>query len=97
MAVIKNPGNEHPNINPSTVGDSDLRKFVIHQEMTMVAETTASTQQIGRTMFQGVIKIPSRYRRFGINDRLTITFALDDAETTGIANVCVQCIYKEFF
>ncbi len=95
LAIQKNPGNEHPNANPSSIGDSDLRKFIIHQEMTMVGEGTDNP--IPRTMFQGVIKIPSRYRRFGVNDRLTANFALDDGETTHIVNACVQCIYKEFY
>lgn len=95
MAIQKNPGNEHPSANPSTIGDSDLRKFIIHQEMTMVGEGTDNP--IPRTMFQGVVKIPSRYRRFGVNDRLQANFALDDGETTNVVNACVQCIYKEFY
>ncbi len=97
MAMQKNPGNDHPNANPSTIGDSDLRKFIIHQEMTMVGEAGDNSGGLPRTMFQGVVRIPSRYRRFGVNDRLTVNFALDDGETSGIVNACVQCIYKEFF
>ncbi len=94
MAVQKNPGNEHPSANPSSIGDSDLRKFILHQEMTMVGEGTDNP--IPRTMFQGVVRIPPKLRRFGFNDRLQVNFALDDGETTHIVNACVQCIYKEF-
>jgi len=97
MAIQKNPGNEHPSANPSSIGDSDLRKFIIHQEMTMVGEASDNSGGLPRTMFQGVVKLPSRYRRFGVNDRLICTFSLDDGETTAIVNACVQCIYKEFF
>ncbi len=97
MAVQKNPGNEHPSANPSSIGDSDLRKFIIHQEMTMVTATTTPQSTFPRTMFVGVIKIPPRLSRFGVNDRLEINFALDTGETTAIVNACVQCIYKEYF
>ncbi len=97
MAVQKNPGNEHPVANPSTIGDSDLRKFIIHQEMTMVTGIASNDNSFPRTMFQGVIRIPPRLKRFGINDRLVVSFALDNGETSAVVNACVQCIYKEFF
>jgi len=96
MAVQKNPGNEHPSANPSSIGDSDLRKFILHQEMMMVSSLTANVGTFPRTMFQGVVRIPPRLRRFGFNDRLQINFALDDGETSAIVNACVQVIYKEF-
>ncbi len=95
MGVQKNPGNEHPSANPSSIGDSDLKKFIIHQEMVMVSGITDT--QIPRTMFQGVIRIPPRLRRFGVNDRLILTFAHQATETTGITSVCIQAIYKEFY
>ncbi len=97
MAVQKNPGNEHPAANPSSIGDSDLRKFIIHQEMTMTTTLTGNDSSFPRTMFQGVIRIPPRLKRFGVNDRLIVTFAYSAAETSGVTNVCIQCIYKEFF
>jgi len=97
MAVQKNPGNEHVIANPSSVGDSDLRRFILHQEMTMVSSLSANAGTFPRTMFQGVVRIPPRLKRFGINDRLLVTFSLDDGETTAIVNACVQCIYKEFY
>ncbi len=97
MAVAKNPGNEHVIANPSSIGDSDLRRYVMHQEMTMVTAFTANASTFPRTMFVGVIKIPRGFKRFGINDRLLVSFALDDGELTAIVNCCVQCIYKEFF
>ncbi len=94
MAVFKNPGNNLTVPNPSNVGISDNRKHVIHQEMIMVAPLADSA--FPRTMFQGVIRIPPRLKRFGFNDRMVVTFQHAAGETTGISNVCVQCIYKEF-
>ena len=94
MAVQKNPGNAHSTTNPNDVGVNDLKRFIIHQEMTMVGEVGDSP--FPRTMFQGVIKLPRGYQRFGYNDRLTVQFSLDAGETTGVVNVCGQFIYKEF-
>jgi len=94
MAVQKSPGNSIPIVNPNSVGTNDNRKWIIHQEMVMVAGLV--DQQIPRTMFQGVISIPQKMRRFGVDDNLTVSFQHDSGETTGITNVCVQCIYKEF-
>lgn len=96
MSVQKNPGNEHPNANPASIGDSDLRKFILHQEMTMVTGIMSEGSTFPRTMFQGVVRIPPRLRRFGFNDRLSVNFALDQGELNAIVNACVQCIYKEF-
>ncbi len=94
MAVFKNPGNALGSPNPSSLGDADEKRYVIHQEMQMLAPLADSA--FPRTLFQGVIKIPPRLKRFGYNDRLTLLLAHDVAETTGITNICAQCIYKEF-
>jgi len=94
MTVQKRPGAAIPTVDPSAVGISQHRKWVIHQEMTMVGGTT--DVQIPRTMFQGVIKIPGKMNRFGVDDRLNVNFQHDAGETTAVTNACVQCIYKEF-
>ncbi len=94
MAVMKNPGNNLPSINPSSVGDNDEKRFVIHQEMTMVGNGALGS--FPRTMFKGVVRLPRGYRRMGVLDRLVLLVAHDAAETTGITNVCQQCIYKEY-
>ncbi len=89
MYVIKNPGNNLTTVNGNVVGTSDIRKFVIHQEMIMTEE---ATNAISRTLFKGVIKLPRSYRRFGVKDRLTLSLF-----SPGVNFVaCVQCIYKEF-
>jgi len=94
MTVQKRPGNTIPTVDPNSVGISPHRKWIIHQEMIMVADS--STTPIPRTMFQGVISIPQKMRRFGVSDQLNVNFQHDAGETTAITNVCIQCIYKEF-
>ncbi len=96
MSVFKNPGANLINPNPNGTGILDTRKFVIHQEMIMMAGTLSGTPNFPRTLFQGVIRIPPRLKRFGFNDRLLVLLQNGTGETTGIANVCVQAIYKEF-
>ncbi len=95
MTVQKNPGGNLAEVPPNAVGPNDDKKFVLHQEMIMVAGTT--DVQIPRTMFQGVVRIPPRYNKFSERDELNVNFQHDAGETTGITNVCVQCIYKEFY
>ncbi len=98
----KNPGNELVAPSPASVGSSDVRKFVFHQEMQMVAQQTTSGAGGGdgtfpRTMFKGVIRVPKRYQRMGINDRLSFSIQNEPGESTGTTRFCFQCIYKEFF
>ncbi len=89
MAIFKNPGNNLTTPIPNTVGSSDDKRFVIHQEMVMVQKVTPSNP---RTLFKGVVAIPRGYRRFAPNDRLQITLI-----APGITfDYCMQCHYKEF-
>ncbi len=95
--VMKNPGNDlTTKPQPDAVGINDLRKFVIHQEMTMLAFNSADA--FPRTMFQGVIKIPAKYKRFGQNDKLQLVVGWSgNVDASASAAYCSQCIYKEFF
>ncbi len=89
MIVMKNPGNNLTTPEPNLIGTSDVRKFVIHQEMIM---TEKNTTAIPRTLFKGVIKIPRGYRRFGINDALKVVLL-----APGVTyDFCLQAIYKEY-
>ncbi len=97
MAIFKNPGQNLVNPYPANIGQSNNKKWVIHQEMQMMTGINADANSFPRTMFQGVIKIPRGYRRVGTSDRLSALFALDVAETTATVTACVQCIYKEYF
>ncbi len=96
--VLKNPANEInlTNMAPDQVGQNARRKFVIHQEMRMMSKNSADN--FPRTIFKGVIRIPQRYQRFGVDDRLEMFMGwgvgVDGAAT---ADICAQCIYKEFF
>ncbi len=89
MMVTKNPGGNLTFPNANAVGASDNKKYVIHQEMVMFQKVTPSNP---RTIFNGVIVIPKGYRRFAINDVLTVHI-LSPGSTT---DVCIQCHYKEF-
>ena len=89
MYIIKDPGGNLANVDGNKVGASDIKKFVIHQEMVMLEKNTTG---LPRTLFAGVIRIPRGYRRFGTNDELNCVLY-----TPGVtADYCVQCIYKEY-
>ncbi len=96
MAVFKDPGAGLTVPSANQTGPSSNKRYIIHQEMVMVNNPGADGAVVPRTMFQGVIKIPPRLKRFGYSDRLIVIFQNGTGETSGIANVCVQCIYKEF-
>ncbi len=89
MYVIKNPGDNLTLVNGNVVGASDIKKFVIHQEMVMMEKNTTGNP---RTLFVGVIKLPRGYRRMGTDDKLQLV--LFTGGTT--ADFCFQCIFKEY-
>ncbi len=102
FVVFKNPGNQLANPVLDAIGVSTIRKYVIHQEMTMVAQQTTSGAGGGdgtfpRTMFKGVIRIPPRYQRFGDLDKLEFHIGNSPGEATGSTRWCLQAIYQEFF
>jgi len=88
IIIFKNPGGNLGNIAPNAVGVSDDKRFVIHQEMRMLG---GATTEIPVVIFNGVIKIPKGYRRFGINDLLRVRILAPGVNI----DYCVQCIYKE--
>ncbi len=89
MIVFKNPGNNLTVPTPNAVGANDDKRFVIHQEMVMIQNVVSSNPT---TVFNGVIKIPRGYKRFGPNDRLQVSFLCPAINVS----VCLQAIYKEF-
>ncbi len=95
--IYKDPSSDLTVPAVDNVGTSPRRKFVIHQEMTMVTTQATSNDGFPRTMFKGVVLIPKRYQRFGDDDRLRITIGNNPAESSGSSDWCLQCIYKEFF
>ncbi len=92
--VFKDPGDDLANPQPNLVGISAVKRFVLHQEMRMLAQDPA-VSDFPRTVFSGVIKMPPRLRRMGYQDKLYLLLQ-GTAGGTGTAQVCIQCIYKEF-
>ncbi len=89
LIIMKNPSNAIPTPEANLVGSSDVKKFIIHQEMVMLEQSVNGNP---RTLFKGVIRIPRGYRRFGQDDALIL--GLKSVGTN--VNFCFQCIYKEF-
>ncbi len=88
----KNPGNLFSTFpNGNAVGVNDRKKYVIHQEMVMIAGDINNSP---RNIFKGVIKIPKGYQRCGPDDRIQMYMFIP---STGVAiNICAQFHYKEF-
>ncbi len=86
----KNTGGNLTAPTPNLVGTDDNKRFVIHQEMSMIENKGQGSN--ARTLFNGVIVVPKGMRRMGPNDIWTIQTlcpALDTAQ-------CFQTHYKEF-
>ncbi len=89
LMVSKNPGNNLVMPPPNTVGSSDNKRYIIHQEMVMLQQQGNGNP---RTVFNGVIAIPRGYRRFGPDDALLLAVL-----SPGVSiNYCIQCHFKEF-
>ncbi len=101
FVVFKNPGNQLSDPVVDAIGVSTIRKYVIHQEMTMISQQASSAGggdfTFPRTMFKGVILLPKRYQRFGDLDKLEFHIGNATGETTGSTRFCLQAIYQEFF
>ncbi len=89
MTVTKNPGGNLTIGAANSVGSSDNKRYVIHQEMIMIQNVVSSNP---RTLFNGVIVIPKGYRRFGPNDELTVSVLSPQIDIS----MCLQAHYKEF-
>ncbi len=89
MIVFKNVGNNLTTPDPASVGTSDIKRFVIHQEMVMMNNLAGGNP---RTLFQGVIKVPKGLQRQGNDDVMAVVIK---STAVNIA-LCVQCIYKEY-
>lgn len=89
MAIFKNPGNALTNPAINAIGASDIKKYIIHQEMVMLEKNTTGNP---RTVFNGVIAIPKGYRRNGPDDRLKCILLAPGVTV----EYCLQCHYKEY-
>ncbi len=91
MAVMKQPANAISPPAAESVGISNAKKYIIHQEMVMLGD---ATENMPRVLFNGVIKIPKGYIRNGPADKLIVLLVMG---TTGMQGAfCLQCHYKEF-
>ncbi len=89
MVIMKNPSNAVATPAANAIGSSDVKKFIIHQEMVMLQQVDKGNP---RTLFKGVIRIPRGYRRFGQDDALILGLL-----SPGVSVFfCIQCIFKEF-
>ena len=87
---MKNPGGHITPSDIASLGDSDTKKFIIHQEMVMLENKGQGSN--ARIIFQGVIRIPKLYQRNGAEDRTAVLLLCNQLDTVS----CIQCIYKEF-
>ncbi len=92
IAIMKNPGGNLTAPAANVVGASDNKRYIIHQEMIMVQKFDADVSANPRILFNGVIKIPRGYSRFGPNDSLLLLVLSPGANL----DLCTQCHYKEF-
>ncbi len=90
MYFWKNPGGNLTRPTPNNVGVNDNKRFVIHQEMSMIENKGQGSN--ARTLFNGVIVIPKGMRRNGPNDIWEVVFQCPALDTA----VCIQAHYKEF-
>ncbi len=88
--LAKNPGGNVSLPAANTVGSSDNKRFVVHQEMTMIENKGAGSN--ARTVFNGVVVVPKGMRRMAPNDIWTIQTLCPVLDTAQ----CVQVHYKEF-
>ncbi len=94
MLVFKSTGDDLTRPQPNLAGGSGVKRMIIHQEMKMLAQDPA-VSDFPRTVFSGVIRLPPRLKRFGYQDKLYCILQ-GTAGSTGQAQICLQCIYKEF-
>ncbi len=90
MMLAKNPGGNVTMPEPNAVGANDNKRFVIHQEMSMIENKGQGSN--ARTLFNGVIVVPKGMRRMGPNDEWRIAVLCPALNTAQ----CVQIHYKEF-
>ncbi len=90
MIVYKNVGSNINPPSPASVGTSDVKRFVLHQEMVMLDNSSDAPNP--RTVFNGVIRIPRGMARQGNDDLIQISTLCPSLTT----KQCIQVIYKEF-
>ncbi len=90
LYIAKNPAGEVALPVPNAVGGNDAKRWVIHQEMTMIENKGQGSN--ARTIFNAVVVIPKGMRRMGPSDQWLVTTLCPALDTA----ICIQCHYKEF-
>ncbi len=90
MIFAKIPGGNITLPSANAVGPDDNKRFVIHQEMSMIENKGQGSNP--RTLFNGVIVVPKGMRRMGPKDQWKVNFISPVLDIV----VCIQCHYKEF-
>ncbi len=87
--VMKNPGANLTPPSASTEGSSNEKKFIFFSRQAMLMRN-----QDGNNPYhwEGWVKIPKIYQRFGTDDTMNIVFRLVQASGTG--HFSAQIIYK---
>ncbi len=85
--LIKNPGNNLTTPSPGTEGTSNEKKFIFK---TWNAMTMRNQDGNVPYHWEGWIKIPKRYQRFGTNDLLQLVTIV----TTAAGHLSLNTIYK---
>ncbi len=75
----------------NAVGASKVRNKIFHQDMVMLSDTADS---IPSTLFKGVLKIPKKAQRMGIDDEILLRIGSPSGGPEITA--CTQTIYKEY-
>ncbi len=90
LIISKNPGGNVTMPVANAVGASDNKRFVIHQEMSMIENKGQGSN--ARTLFNGVVVVPKGMRRMGPNDLWQVRTFVPALATVQ----CLQAHYKEF-
>ncbi len=90
LMVSKNPGGNVTMPGANAVGSSNNKRFVIHQEMSMIENKGQGSN--ARTLFNGVVVVPKGMRRMGPNDIWQVRTLCPALATVQ----CLQAHYKEF-
>ncbi len=90
LVIAKNPGGNITIPTANAVGSNDNKRFVIHQEMTMIENKGQGSNP--RTVFNGVVVVPKGMRRMGPTDKWVVNVLCPQLDTVQ----CYQFHYKEF-
>ncbi len=90
VIFTKNQGFAQATPAPNAVGANEIKRIVLHQEMVMIENKGQGSN--ARIIFNGVIKIPKGFSRFGPDDAFVMSILSPALDIV----FCAQAHYKEF-